>query len=252
MKVHSVDCQEILFDRSDLVVRAAVRLPPIRCESHSPNHICVTCANSHGTWYLTCRTKKSCSTHSCSPFQTHSFTPSPLSVLRCSPRIISHSMTVLSLDAEKRMVPDPMKASPCTLPAWPEKMVRSVPLLGSQRRMVLSSLPLAMTLESGEKHRAEMTSAWPFSTCFLSTWGSHGARRVPHVQISKLKCISFPTWMSPYRDDNLSLLLWWFFWSMDRKAGGHPHWLIRHQSLSIELGILLLQTGGIGISVSTV
>jgi hypothetical protein len=38
------------------------------------------------------------------------------------------------LDAEKRMVPDPIKASPWTLPVCPVKIVRSMPLLGSQMR----------------------------------------------------------------------------------------------------------------------
>lgn len=47
-----------------------------------------------------------------------------------------------TLDAEKRMVPEPMKRRPSTRPMWPVKMVRKLPDAASHSLTVLSSDPL--------------------------------------------------------------------------------------------------------------
>jgi hypothetical protein len=64
-------------------------------------------------------------------------------------------------ELEKRIVPEPMKARPCTRPVCPPKIPPDlrIPVLGSQSLMVLSSDPLTSRVESGLKQRAVTTSA---------------------------------------------------------------------------------------------
>lgn len=97
----------------------------------------------------------------------------------------------LSFELENKIVPEPINARPFTRPECPPKIPPglSIPVLGSQSLMVLSSDPLTRRVESGLKHSAVTTSAWAFfSRCFLLTlvqdWGigSEGLRMSFHTK----------------------------------------------------------------------
>ena len=79
------------------------------------------------------------------PFDTET----PMSSVRSSPLVVSHSRTTWSLPAEARVVPSGLNATARTQPVWPVSSVRSSPLVVSHSRTIWSLPAEARVVPSG-------------------------------------------------------------------------------------------------------
>src|SRR5579862_5695273 len=84
-------------------------------------------------------------------------------MMRQEPVAVSHSRTVLSIDADATSWPSGEKATALTHLEWPSSVLRQEPVAVSHSRTVLSSDADATSWPSGEEATALTPTEWPSS-----------------------------------------------------------------------------------------